>query len=326
MNYIDILRARISTAPDITTLTSFPQTAAQMDYSALQTYELYRYPTYYTSYGGAPGTHLYPDFSTVTGFAAVQRTATPVEFVPQTTRADVPMPAGALKSEIKVEKETPLDASTSSTIAMSESSDITQDGNQLTPMDPEAPAGTSQGPKQRLDRRKAATMRERRRLRKVNEAFEQVKQRTCSNPNQRLPKVEILKNAIEYIERLESILQSDGKMTNIMAMRAGIPIEGNATDCVISMPALTSAYYKNRQYLEPGPEDATDLSSVPISYAENGQIKKKSSLDRLTRIVENISTDSTTQMNPSVDVSQQNPTTGQPDAGVDEDVSLNENE
>lgn len=32
-------------------------------------------------------------------------------------------------------------------------------------------------------------MRERRRLRKVNEAFEVVKQRTCPNPNQRLPKV-----------------------------------------------------------------------------------------------------------------------------------------
>lgn len=40
-----------------------------------------------------------------------------------------------------------------------------------------------------VDRRKAATMRERRRLRKVNEAFEIVKQRTCPNPNQRLPKV-----------------------------------------------------------------------------------------------------------------------------------------
>ncbi|RCN26047.1 Helix-loop-helix DNA-binding domain protein [Ancylostoma caninum] len=46
-------------------------------------------------------------------------------------------------------------------------------------------------PPRRMDRRKAATMRERRRLRKVNEAFEIVKQRTCPNPNQRLPKVRI---------------------------------------------------------------------------------------------------------------------------------------
>ncbi|ELT91367.1 hypothetical protein CAPTEDRAFT_36721, partial [Capitella teleta] len=57
-----------------------------------------------------------------------------------------------------------------------------------------------------VDRRKAATMRERRRLRKVNEAFEHLKRRTCPNPNQRLPKVEILRNAIEYIESLEDLL------------------------------------------------------------------------------------------------------------------------
>ena len=41
----------------------------------------------------------------------------------------------------------------------------------------------------------------------VNEAFEVLKRRTCSNPNQRLPKVEILRNAIEYIESLEDLLQ-----------------------------------------------------------------------------------------------------------------------
>lgn len=58
------------------------------------------------------------------------------------------------------------------------------------------------------DRRKQATMRERRRLRKVNEAFETLKKRTCPNPNQRLPKVEILRNAIEYIESLEDLLKS----------------------------------------------------------------------------------------------------------------------
>ncbi|CAH0549637.1 unnamed protein product [Brassicogethes aeneus] len=58
-----------------------------------------------------------------------------------------------------------------------------------------------------IDRRKAATLRERRRLRKVNEAFELLKKRTCNNPGQRLPKVEILRSAIEYIEYLEEILQ-----------------------------------------------------------------------------------------------------------------------
>nr|XP_022908577.1 transcription factor SUM-1 [Onthophagus taurus] len=58
-----------------------------------------------------------------------------------------------------------------------------------------------------IDRRKAATLRERRRLRKVNEAFELLKRRTCNNPGQRLPKVEILRSAIEYIEYLEEVLQ-----------------------------------------------------------------------------------------------------------------------
>ncbi|XP_043286424.1 transcription factor SUM-1 isoform X2 [Venturia canescens] len=60
-----------------------------------------------------------------------------------------------------------------------------------------------------VDRRKAATLRERRRLRKVNEAFEVLKRRTSNNPNQRLPKVEILRNAIEYIESLEALLDGD---------------------------------------------------------------------------------------------------------------------
>uniref|UniRef100_A0A452TB11 Myogenic factor 6 n=1 Tax=Ursus maritimus TaxID=29073 RepID=A0A452TB11_URSMA len=44
------------------------------------------------------------------------------------------------------------------------------------------------------DRRKAATLRERRRLKKINEAFEALKRRTVANPNQRLPKVEILRS------------------------------------------------------------------------------------------------------------------------------------
>ncbi|XP_029452976.1 myogenic factor 6 isoform X2 [Rhinatrema bivittatum] len=39
------------------------------------------------------------------------------------------------------------------------------------------------------DRRKAATLRERRRLKKINEAFEALKRRTVANPSQRLPKV-----------------------------------------------------------------------------------------------------------------------------------------
>ncbi|XP_035281121.1 myogenic factor 6-like isoform X2 [Anguilla anguilla] len=56
------------------------------------------------------------------------------------------------------------------------------------------------------DRRKAATLRERRRLRKINEAFEALKRKTVANPAQRLPKVEILRNAIQHIEQLQELL------------------------------------------------------------------------------------------------------------------------
>ncbi|KAG7320633.1 hypothetical protein KOW79_016486 [Hemibagrus wyckioides] len=58
-----------------------------------------------------------------------------------------------------------------------------------------------------VDRRRAATMRERRRLKKVNHAFEALRRCTSSNPNQRLAKVEILRNAITYIESLQELLR-----------------------------------------------------------------------------------------------------------------------
>ncbi|KAJ8392275.1 hypothetical protein AAFF_G00076390 [Aldrovandia affinis] len=58
------------------------------------------------------------------------------------------------------------------------------------------------------NRRKAATLRERRRLRKINEAFEALKRKTVPNPSQKLPKVEILRSAIGYIEKLQDLLQT----------------------------------------------------------------------------------------------------------------------
>lgn len=59
-----------------------------------------------------------------------------------------------------------------------------------------------------MDRRRAATLREKRRLKKVNEAFDALKRSTLMNPNQRLPKVEILRSAIQYIERLQALVSS----------------------------------------------------------------------------------------------------------------------
>ena len=45
---------------------------------------------------------------------------------------------------------------------------------------------------------------------KVNDAFENLKRCTSANPNQRLPKVDILRNAISYIESLQALLRPGG--------------------------------------------------------------------------------------------------------------------
>ncbi|CAK1546439.1 unnamed protein product [Leptosia nina] len=58
-----------------------------------------------------------------------------------------------------------------------------------------------------VDRRKAATMRERRRLRKVNAAFEELRIRARAGSG-RLPKLEILRAAIQHIERLQAALRA----------------------------------------------------------------------------------------------------------------------
>ncbi|CAH0601999.1 unnamed protein product [Chrysodeixis includens] len=58
-----------------------------------------------------------------------------------------------------------------------------------------------------VDRRKAATLRERRRLRKVNAAFEELRIRARAGSG-RLPKLEILRAAIQYIERLQAALRA----------------------------------------------------------------------------------------------------------------------
>ncbi|GLV36970.1 nautilus [Carabus blaptoides fortunei] len=134
-----------------------------------------------------------------------------------------------------------------------------------------------------IDRRKAATLRERRRLRKVNEAFELLKRRTCNNPGQRLPKVEILRSAIEYIECLEEVLQgaagakqsSEGAFTsNSMA---------NQTE-YLNGPSPTYATDRLQQFSEPLNRFA------PMNGFETTQpaAGTTSSLDCLNLIVQSI--------------------------------------
>lgn len=52
-----------------------------------------------------------------------------------------------------------------------------------------------------------------------------VKLRTCPNPNQRLPKVEILRGAIEYIGMLETLLQSHAKLGPMLVAAAAAAAE-----------------------------------------------------------------------------------------------------
>ncbi|XP_065361802.1 myogenic-determination protein [Calliphora vicina] len=130
-----------------------------------------------------------------------------------------------------------------------------------------------------VDRRKAATMRERRRLRKVNEAFEVLKRRTSSNPNQRLPKVEILRNAIEYIESLEDLLQESSPIRSIDNLTDTISGKSCQQDYLNS---YTGAYMFHRYNLHDN--DANGLTdSYDSSSSPNG-----SSLDCLNLIVQNI--------------------------------------
>ncbi|XP_043528408.1 myogenic-determination protein-like isoform X1 [Frieseomelitta varia] len=129
-----------------------------------------------------------------------------------------------------------------------------------------------------VDRRKAATLRERRRLRKVNEAFEVLKRRTSNNPNQRLPKVEILRNAIEYIEGLEALLQSN---------RSSVTQDHDSTDNASDAASPRYVTERLRQFSDPlarfQPINGFEGTVEPQSSQLSG-----SSLDRLNMIVQSI--------------------------------------
>ncbi|XP_060649572.1 myogenic-determination protein [Drosophila nasuta] len=152
-----------------------------------------------------------------------------------------------------------------------------------------------------VDRRKAATMRERRRLRKVNEAFEILKRRTSSNPNQRLPKVEILRNAIEYIESLEDLLQEstptrDGD--NLAPSLSGKSCQSDYLSSYAGAYLEDKLNFYNRHMEKYG--QFTDFDS---SSNANG-----SSLDCLNLIVQSINKSNTTSA-PMQSVSSKSATT-----------------
>lgn len=93
-----------------------------------------------------------------------------------------------------------------------------------------------------------------------------LKRRTCSNPNQRLPKVEILRSAIEYIESLEELLQQ-GASKNVMLQASSATFGRN----VMPLQTLTS-------------------TTSPTTFANSS---KASGLDYLSLTFENFSSNST---------------------------------
>ncbi|CAN9507288.1 unnamed protein product [Ophioblennius macclurei] len=141
------------------------------------------------------------------------------------------------------------------------------------------------------DRRKAATMRERRRLSKVNDAFETLKRCTASNPNQRLPKVEILRNAISYIESLQALLRVGGRDDAFYP-----PLDAHyAADSEASSPR-SSCSDSAMEFISPGSttSENSDGSYCGQTAEDCSSSSKKSlvsSLDCLSSIVERISTE-----------------------------------
>ncbi|XP_075396651.1 myogenin [Tenrec ecaudatus] len=127
-----------------------------------------------------------------------------------------------------------------------------------------------------VDRRRAATLREKRRLKKVNEAFEALKRSTLLNPNQRLPKVEILRSAIQYIERLQALLSSLNHEERDLRYRGG-PQPGVPSECS-SHSASCSPEWGSA--LEFGPNSAEHLLTADPVDAHN--------LHSLTSIVDSI--------------------------------------
>ncbi|XP_060695291.1 myogenic factor 6 [Hemiscyllium ocellatum] len=143
------------------------------------------------------------------------------------------------------------------------------------------------------DRRKAATLRERRRLKKINEAFEALKRRTVPNPNQRLPKVEILRSAIHYIEKLQDLLHSFDQQDKLQENVD--PINGcKSSHSMVSTPGCWGT---NSCPSEWG--NLSDHSNIPNKLHKEGNSSESSgtsSLHYLSSIVDSISTEEATTL------------------------------
>ncbi|MBN3316793.1 MYF5 factor, partial [Atractosteus spatula] len=139
-----------------------------------------------------------------------------------------------------------------------------------------------------VDRRKAATMRERRRLKKVNQAFETLRRCTSANPNQRLPKVEILRNAIQYIESLQDLLREH--VENYWRTPGSLPGESSSepgsptSNCSDGMIECNSPAWSR---MNSGHSNMFTQEIQNVTYSERAPVV--SSLECLSSIVERLS-------------------------------------
>ncbi|XP_054844936.1 myogenic factor 5 [Eublepharis macularius] len=134
------------------------------------------------------------------------------------------------------------------------------------------------------DRRKAATLRERRRLKKVNQAFETLKRCTAANPGQRLPKVEILRNAIRYIESLQELLRQQVHHYYCLPGPSGSEPASPTSSCSDGAAECNSPMWSTRNSSYDNVY-CSDLHNVYSSEATTAL----SSLDCLSSIVDRIS-------------------------------------
>ncbi|XP_029452974.1 myogenic factor 5 [Rhinatrema bivittatum] len=135
-----------------------------------------------------------------------------------------------------------------------------------------------------MDRRKAATLRERRRLKKVNQAFEALKRCTAVNPGQRLPKVEILRNAIGYIESLQELLREQVAHFYSLPGRRGCPPGSPGSSCSDSLPECNSPVWSRKN------SNCVNVYCSDLCSAEKSPAAALSSLDCLSSIVDRICT------------------------------------
>lgn len=76
----------------------------------------------------------------------------------------------------------------------------------------------------------------------MNEAFEILRQQTSTAPNQRLPKVEILRNAICYIESLEAMLQEHSEAQSAEEL----DLDSSATNGIIHGKIISPDFRSSR--------------------------------------------------------------------------------